>query len=209
MAGPSLAFEAVPPLIHAGESFSDLEDHRSWAPKTLDNHQQRHRHLQPRRQVPAQRLLRTTPCASGMPPAVKPVRTLRGPYRALSLRWPSAPTASPCSAAPGTTPCASGMPPRGKPLRTLRRPYQLGLCGGLQPRRQVPAQRLLGQHPAPLGCRHAASLCAPCEGLTNSVNAVAFSPDGKSLLSGSRDNTLRLWDAATRQAFAPVGGRYG
>jgi WD40 repeat protein len=36
----------------------------------------------------------------------------------------------------------------------------------------------------------------------NVANAVAFSPDGKTLLTGSSDNTVRLWDAATRK---PLG----
>ena len=37
------------------------------------------------------------------------------------------------------------------------------------------------------------------------VSAVAFSPDGKTVLTGSRDNTARLWDAATerRRAASP------
>jgi len=35
------------------------------------------------------------------------------------------------------------------------------------------------------------------EGHTDSVWSVAFSPDGRYALSGSSDNTLRLWDAAT------------
>jgi len=34
------------------------------------------------------------------------------------------------------------------------------------------------------------------------VDAVAFSPDGKSVLTGSWDNTARIWDAATGQ---PIG----
>jgi WD40 repeat protein len=31
------------------------------------------------------------------------------------------------------------------------------------------------------------------------VTSVAFSPDGTKLASGSHDNTVRLWDAATAQ----------
>jgi WD40 repeat protein len=39
------------------------------------------------------------------------------------------------------------------------------------------------------------------EGHTHSVNHVMFSPDGKKLASGSKDNTVRLWDGETGQTL--------
>ena len=48
---------------------------------------------------------------------------------------------------------------------------------------------------------------ASLTGHTDRVHAVAFSPDGHTLLSGSYDGTARLWDMAThRQIGAPLNG---
>ena len=38
------------------------------------------------------------------------------------------------------------------------------------------------------------------------VTSVAFSPDGRRLLSGSYDNTVRLWDVPNRRGVAPLSG---
>jgi WD40 repeat protein len=44
------------------------------------------------------------------------------------------------------------------------------------------------------------------EGHTSVVKSIAFSPDGRYALSGSRDTTVRLWDLTTGEALAAFAG---
>jgi WD40 repeat protein len=51
---------------------------------------------------------------------------------------------------------------------------------------------------------------AALTGDTDRVHAMAFSPDGKTVVSGSYDGTVRLWDVAThRETGAPIDGHDG
>jgi WD40 repeat protein len=44
------------------------------------------------------------------------------------------------------------------------------------------------------------------KGHSNVVNSVAFSPDGRTALSGSDDSTLRLWEMATGKELRTFRG---
>ncbi|MEZ4632094.1 MAG: hypothetical protein R2880_15520 [Deinococcales bacterium] len=43
-------------------------------------------------------------------------------------------------------------------------------------------------------------------GHTDDVWSVAFSPDGRSLASGSWDNSIKLWDIASQTQIASLMG---
>ena len=47
------------------------------------------------------------------------------------------------------------------------------------------------------------------EGHTNIVYSVSFSPDGKRIVSGSSDRTIRIWDATTGKELEILEGHTG
>ncbi len=119
-----------------------------------------------------------------------------------SQPWCSAPTASASSPAASTARRGSGTPPPPAhqpafgPSKHARRPR------GLQPGRQDRPHRQQRRARRGSGTPPPASPSAAPLTHQGSVDAVAFSPDGKTVLTGSHDGTARLWDAATGQ---PLG----
>jgi WD40 repeat protein len=55
----------------------------------------------------------------------------------------------------------------------------------------------------------APGLVATLKGHTEAVYAVAFAPDGKNVVTGSGDHSVRVWDAATGKEIKSFGGAAG
>ena len=59
-------------------------------------------------------------------------------------------------------------------------------CGGSSPEQKAAAKKSVeGQETLTL------------KGHSDDVNSVSFSPDGKRIVSGSQDNTLKIWDISS------------
>ncbi len=77
---------------------------------------------------------------------------------------------------------------------------------GVQPRRQTHRLGERGRDGAGVGRPDGPGIVSHSRGTRGAVYGVAFSPDGKRIVSGSGDRTLRLWDAQTGQELFPLKG---
>ena len=68
-----------------------------------------------------------------------------------------------------------------------------------------PCVACLGLLPSPLSAREP-TLRDTLKGHTGPANCVAYSPDGKTLASGSWDKTIKLWDVTTGKEEATLKG---
>src|SRR3954471_15864055 len=57
--------------------------------------------------------------------------------------------------------------------------------------------------------QQSAQVVGTLEGHTDPVYAIAWSLDGKTLVTGGFDSTVRLWDAATRKEIKRFDGHTG
>ena len=101
-----------------------------------------------------------------------------------------------------------GTPRRARKLLTLKGHTRRGAQRGVQPRRQAHRHRQRRTRRRRCGTPRRARNSSPSRGTQPTVFSVAFSPDGRRIVTGSQDQTAKVWDAATGQeAPHPQGAR--
>ena len=93
-------------------------------------------------------------------------------------------------------------------LSHLHDQYDLALLLGVEATRVAPT--LEARDSLIRGLQSSARLVTILRGHTDEVHSVAFSPDGRTLVSGGADNVVRLWDVArAHETGSPLSGHTG
>src|SRR5438067_813868 len=138
--------------------------------------------------------------ATAAPPAALASTDASSPPARTGPTAGSMPAAIP-SAHSAPTPARHGGPPRMHRHPCFPRvAFALTLAGGLA---LAAAPAAESPPPPPAG------LVAALKGHTQAVYSVAFTPDGRHVVTGSFDNTLKVWDAADGKEVKTFGGPAG
>jgi WD40 repeat protein len=81
--------------------------------------------------------------------------------------------------------------------------------GGGQPRRTLHRQRLFDDRTVKVWELESGRLLRSLEGHTHGVWAVAVSPDGRFIVSGSSDGTVKVWELESGRLLRSLEGHTG
>ena len=190
-----------------GEGLGRAE--RCRGPHAQGAHRSRHFGVvQPRRVAGRHRRVRTRRRRSGTPGAVPRSSRSRGTPIA-SVRRRSAPTGR------GSSPASDDETAKVWDAHERRRgPHAQGAhrwrhFGVVQPRRLAGRHRRVTTGRRRSGTRRSGAEVLTLKGHTDAVNSASFSPDGSRVVTGSGDQTAKVWDAKSGAEVLTLKGHTG